>query len=77
MATFVLNRNRDASDVIRGYVYQVEWTILRWLSLNPSEQLEIEGGEDIDLISECKRCDNAGVPLSPIPPVRQSSLTSA
>ena len=51
MSAFIRQLNRDASDTIRGYVYQVDLTIERWLSLQPQEFLELECGEDIDLIS--------------------------
>ena len=50
-ATFNLSRDRDAWYVIRGYVYQVDRTIYRWLELEPHETLELERGEDIDVIS--------------------------
>lgn len=49
--TFTSSRTRDAWFVVRGYVYQVELTILRWLALGPSEELELERGEDVDTIS--------------------------
>ena len=42
--------DRDAWGTIRGYVYQVDVTLLRWLDLNDSEQLALECGEDIDRI---------------------------
>ena len=32
-------------------MYQVELTIARWLDIQPGEQLELERGEDIDLVS--------------------------
>ncbi|MEG3853165.1 hypothetical protein [Microcoleus sp. Z1_C4] len=51
MSGFTKQLNRDASNTIRGYVYQVDLTIERWLSLQPGEFLELECGEDIDLIS--------------------------
>jgi hypothetical protein len=51
MTSFELPRDRDASASIRGYVYQVDTTIDRWLSLRPAEELELERGEDIDLLS--------------------------
>ncbi len=47
--SFVTARDRDASDTIRGYVYQVDLSIARWLALQPSQVLELERGEDIDL----------------------------
>tara|TARA_R110002049_G_scaffold300016_1_gene490570 strand:- start:10991 stop:15193 length:4203 start_codon:yes stop_codon:yes gene_type:complete len=43
-------RNRDAAHIIRGFVYQTDLTILRWLSLNDQDCLHLESGEDIDLI---------------------------
>ncbi len=51
MTAFIPPRERDASDIIRGYVYQVDLTIERWLNLQSDERLELECGEDIDLIS--------------------------
>jgi hypothetical protein len=43
--------NREASHTIRGYVYQVHLTIERWLNLQPEQRLNLERGEDIDLVS--------------------------
>lgn len=51
MADFIPQRDRDAWSTIRGYVYQVDLTIKRWLDLQPDQILELERGEDIDLIS--------------------------
>ncbi len=51
MSTSTSQPERDASDTIRGYVYQVLLTIKRWLDLQPGEVLELECGEDIDLLS--------------------------
>ncbi len=44
-------RERDAWFTIRGFVYQVELTIDRWLDLEPTEALELERGEDIDIVA--------------------------
>ena len=44
-------KNRDAWSTIRGFVYQVNITILRWLELNDNEILELEKGEDIDIVN--------------------------
>lgn len=44
--------NRDAWSTIRGFVYQVDLTILRWLHLKDNEILELEKGEDIDVITK-------------------------
>jgi tetratricopeptide (TPR) repeat protein len=43
-------KNRDAWSTIRGYVYQVDTTIMRWLNLKNNEILELEKGEDIDIV---------------------------
>src|SRR5260370_1668877 len=51
-STFHPPRERDARATIRGYIYQVELTIARWLDIQPGEQLELERGEDIDLVSD-------------------------
>ncbi len=50
MVPFVSNPRRDASDVIAGFVYQVDRTILRWLELKADEVLEPERGEDLDVV---------------------------
>jgi hypothetical protein len=43
--------NRDASHAIRGFFYQIETTIKRWLQLESDQfVLELESGEDIDII---------------------------
>lgn len=52
MTSFRLVRNRDAWATIRGYVYQVDVTLDRWLDLQPGQVLELERGEDIDVVSE-------------------------
>jgi len=44
--------NRDASPTIRGFAYQVDVTIARWLALRAEQTLELEYGEDIDLVSQ-------------------------
>jgi len=50
MPAFETPRDRDAFATIRGFVYQVDLTIERWLTLGPEDVLELERGEDIDLI---------------------------
>ena len=45
-------QNRDAWATIRGFVYQVQLTILQWLTLDDNQILELEKGEDIDLITQ-------------------------
>ena len=48
----VSRQNRDATVVIRGYVYQVNTTLLKWIELEPDQRLELEAGEDIDALQE-------------------------
>ena len=43
-------KDRDAWSTIRGYVYQVNHTIAKWLELREDEKLELEKGEDYDLV---------------------------
>ncbi len=43
---------RDASAVIRGFVFQVNLTILRWIELPSGSRLELERGEDIDTVDD-------------------------
>jgi hypothetical protein len=52
MNPFAPRPDRDAYAAIRGFVYQVDLTILRWLDLMPGQALELESGEDIDLIAD-------------------------
>ena len=42
--------NRDAWATIRGFVYQVDVTLLRWLDLDEDAELALECGEDVDRI---------------------------
>lgn len=48
---FVAPKNRDAWSTIRGFVYQADLTIERWLRLQPEQELQLECGEDIDTVS--------------------------
>ena len=50
MKAFRTNPRRDASPTIRGFVYQVDLTIQRWLDLTSDSILELERGEDVDTI---------------------------
>lgn len=47
---FIYNSNRSANDVIRGFHYQIELTVLRWLELEGENVIYCEAGEDIDHI---------------------------
>lgn len=57
---FKLARDRDAYFVIRGYVYQVALTIREWLSLKEGQVLELEAGEDIDIVNTARARDHRG-----------------
>src|ERR1035438_7020189 len=48
--SFIANPRRDAHATIAGFFYQVNVTLLRWLSLQPGRHLELECGEDIDTV---------------------------
>lgn len=41
---------RDAAAVIRGFLYQIQLTVLRWITLEQNAELELECGEDIDIV---------------------------
>src|SRR5689334_20665827 len=43
--------DRDAWATIRGFLYQIQITLLRWLDLNETELLVLECGEDVDRIA--------------------------
>jgi hypothetical protein len=48
--TFNSIPGRDAYATFAGYLFQVNGTILRWLELASADRLELEAGEDIDLV---------------------------
>ncbi len=47
---FTPQTGRDAQPAIDGYVYQVIATVLAWLNLAEGQHLELEAGEDFDLV---------------------------
>src|SRR5579862_8322186 len=47
---FTPQAGRDAQPAIDGYVYQVVATVLAWLNLAEGQHLELEAGEDLDLV---------------------------
>ena len=49
--SLINNRNNDAYATIRGFVYQVELTILKWIKLKDNQIMFLECGEDIDVVS--------------------------
>ncbi len=46
---FKIDPNRDATDSIRGYVYQAYQSVLAWMELKENEILVLEGAEDFDI----------------------------
>lgn len=56
---FTPQPGRDAQPAIDGYVYQVIATVLAWLNLAECEHLDLEAGEDIDLVSRRTATDDA------------------
>jgi|GEM_PF-5019529 len=73
--TYAPPRERDAWFAIRGFVYQVQLTIERWLQLGPDERLELECGEDIDLVAGWAASDEPTERLLEQVKHRDSSLT--
>src|ERR1041385_7966720 len=47
---FTPGREQDASATIRGFKYQIQLTLKRWLELGEGEDLYLECGEDIDRV---------------------------
>lgn len=47
---FESNPRRDVWGTIAGFIFQVNTTIVRWLGLQDGEVLELERGEDIDIV---------------------------
>jgi hypothetical protein len=47
---FVTPTQRDAWAAIRGYLYQIRLTVLRWLDLDDQTVLLCEYGEDVELV---------------------------
>ncbi len=52
MTEFSPGRAQDASSTIAGFVYQAQRTIQRWLDLEDPAELQLECGEDIDVVSK-------------------------
>jgi hypothetical protein len=63
---FQVTRDRDAWASIRGFLYQASLTVERWLSLAPDEVLELERGEDIDVVTVNRALGASDVELSRI-----------
>ena len=49
---FVANPENDAYATIRGFVFQANLTVFQWLNLPENEHLELECGEDIDVVGK-------------------------
>jgi len=48
------DKNRQAHNALRGYVYQIWHSVYAWLNLADNEVLFLEGAEDFDIIQEDK-----------------------
>ena len=73
---FVISRQRrDATVVIRGYVYQVNTTLLKWIGLELDQWLELEAGEDIDALQEAVTNPNQADRVFEAVKCRERSLT--
>src|SRR3970040_460590 len=48
-SNFTADPKRDATDSIRGYVYQIYQSVLAWILLKENEILVLEGAEDFDI----------------------------
>jgi hypothetical protein len=59
MIDFHPGREQDASPTIRGFKYQIQLTLQRWLDLPTGDTLYLECGEDIDRVLHAP--DAAGV----------------
>ena len=66
--------NRDAWSTLRGFVYQVDNTIMRWLELKDNEILELEKGEDIDIVTHDLQNNEVSRELEQIK-YRESNIT--
>jgi hypothetical protein len=51
-------RQQDAWATLRGFKYQIDLSILRWIELPADSYLELERGEDIDQIAQSIVRDN-------------------
>jgi hypothetical protein len=47
--SFTVDPARDATDSIRGYVYQAYQSVFAWINLKENEALILEGAEDFDI----------------------------
>lgn len=52
MLKFLPARPQDAWFVFRGFAYQVDTTLMRWVTLSPGSELVLECGEDIDHVAQ-------------------------
>jgi hypothetical protein len=59
---FIYNHQRDAWKAIKGFYYQVELTVMRWLKLQTDTILYCECGEDIDHVKQLLDTDEAMPP---------------
>jgi hypothetical protein len=71
---FTPQPGRDAQPAIDGYVYQVVATVLAWLNLADDQHLELEAGEDFDLV-ERQAASEASDPARTVQQAHKRSRT--
>ena len=74
---FITIPGRDAHATFAGFVFQVNVTVLRWLNLKEDQLLELEAGEDIDLIQRAAASSGSQAKriLEQVKQLRQQRLT--
>lgn len=55
---FIAPKNRDAWSTIRGFVFQADLIVERWLRLDDDQELQLECGEDIDTVTRYIQAGN-------------------
>lgn len=69
--------NRQATDTIKGYVYQAWESLYAWINLNDDEVLFLEGTEDFDLLSKAASTTTQVKHLSKNITLRSTEVTEA
>lgn len=76
-STLNVDSKRDATDSIRGYVYQAYQSVLAWMTLDPEETLVLEGAEDFDIYGSTQVTVTQVKDLSKNITLKSSSVTDA
>ena len=71
---FTPGREQDASATIRGFKYQIQLTLQRWLDLPASDVLYLECGEDVDRVLQVASATDVQRVLEQIK-ARQQNIT--